>query len=90
MAVNSPMNIRHNNWGVKTGPFNEIYNVYTTAKIVFFLTSNTLNFCFNFVFLFHSFLVLTIAQIKMFFRKFDFYEITKFIKYAPCHKSDAH
>ena len=38
MAVNSPMNIRHNNWGVKTDPFNEIYNVYTTAKIVFFLT----------------------------------------------------
>ena len=32
MTVNSPT------IGEKTDPFNEIYNVYTTAKIVYFLT----------------------------------------------------
>ena len=56
MILTRPKNVRHSHCEVKTDPFYLIKNLMTFKKF------KTLKNCYNVVFLFHSFLVLTVNK----------------------------
>ena len=68
------MNIRHSNCAVYTDLFyyNNGFHNFLRKVICFVTSSNTLQYCFNVVFLFYSFLVTTVYTVQYKYKEWDF------------------